>query len=71
MKLQEDIKLFVRDLNKKINNCSDSARERITELQGAMQSLQQSCYKQHLHQVELVQHCEEQLDRTSKVCVYH
>lgn len=67
-KLQEDVKLFVRDLNKKINNCNEAARNRITDIQEAMESLQQWCHKQHLHQAGLVQHCEEQLDRTSKVC---
>lgn len=65
--MQDDIKMFVRDLNKKINNCSDAARDRTTELHNAMESLQQWCHAQHVHQAELVQRCEEQLDRTSKV----
>ena len=64
-KLQEDIKLFVRDLNKKINNCNDACRDCNTQLQHAVESLQQWC---RVHQNELVQQCEEQLDKTNKVC---
>lgn len=66
--MQEDIKLFVGDLNKKINNCTDTAQDHNTQLRIAMDSLQQWCHKQHVHQAELVQHCEEQLDRSCKVC---
>ena len=66
-KLQEDVNMFVRDFNKKINSCSDAARDGKAELHNAMQSLQQWCHKQHMQQAELVQQCEEQVDRTSKV----
>lgn len=62
-KLQEDI----RDLNKRINNCDVAAHDRDAQLQVAMDSLQQRCHKEHLHQAELVQQCEKQLDKTSKV----
>ena len=67
LKVQEDVKTLVRDLNKKIIDCSDAAHDRDTELENAMGSLQQCCHKQHAHQAELVQHCEEQLDRMNKV----
>ena len=67
MKVQEDVKTFVRDLNKKIIDCSDAARDRDTDLENGLGSLQQWCHKQHVHQAKLVQHCEEQVDRMNKV----
>ena len=68
--MQEDVKTLARDLNKKIIDCSDAARDRVIELENAMGSLQQWCHKQHIHQADLVQHCEEQLDRMNKVHRY-
>ena len=65
--LEVDIKLIVRDFTKKINNCNDITRDYSDQLLHKMESLQQRWHKEHVHQAELVQHCEQQLDRANKV----
>ena len=66
-KLQEDIKLIVRDFNKKINNCNDITRDCSDQLLHKMESLQQRWHKEHVHLAELVQNCVQQLDKANKV----